>query len=50
VDINDLWANAVGVWLGYALFRISAWFFLFLIRNLNITPTGFALYLFDRAQ
>jgi glycopeptide antibiotics resistance protein len=50
VDVNDLWANAVGVWLGYGLFRIAAWLYLYLLKRSNKLPKGFGAYLFDIAS
>jgi hypothetical protein len=28
IDINDVILNAAGVWMGYALFRAFAWFYI----------------------
>jgi glycopeptide antibiotics resistance protein len=50
VDINDLWANAVGVWLGYLLFRIVSSLYLAFIRSLHIQPKGFSAYLIEMTQ
>jgi glycopeptide antibiotics resistance protein len=50
VDINDLWANAVGVWLGYVLFRILGCLYLVIIRHIDIQPNGFTAYLIEMTQ
>jgi glycopeptide antibiotics resistance protein len=33
VDINDVWLNAVGVLIGYGLFRIFAWLYLLAVPH-----------------
>ena len=45
VDINDVIANALGVWLGYALFCAFGWLFMLLTRKLNIDHKGLSLYI-----
>ncbi len=46
VDINDVIANALGVWLGYALFCAFGWLFMLLTRKLNIDHKGLSLYIY----
>ncbi len=38
VDINDVILNATGVLLGYGLFNIFGWLYLFVIQKLNLQP------------
>jgi glycopeptide antibiotics resistance protein len=47
VDTNDVLFNALGVWIGYGLFRVFAWFYLWAISHLPIRPAGLWAYLAD---
>ncbi len=50
IDINDVLMNASGVFVGYALFRIFAWVYLWVINRLNIKPWGLAAYVYAAAR
>ncbi len=41
VDINDLLLNAIGVWVGYALFRAFAWLYIRVARHFEIEEKRF---------
>jgi len=45
IDINDSLLNALGVLIGYALFRIFAWGYLTILKRFTIQPTGLFAYL-----
>jgi len=45
VDINDVILNALGVLIGYGLFRIFAWFLLKMAQQSRINPKGFLAYI-----
>jgi glycopeptide antibiotics resistance protein len=47
VDINDVILNALGVLIGYGLFRIFAWIFLKLSHRFRIKPGGLIAYVDD---
>ncbi len=38
VDVNDVLLNAIGVWIGYGLFRVFGYLYLSLIRRFKIRP------------
>ena len=40
VDINDVWLNAVGVLIGYGLFRIFAWLYRLVVPQRPGTKHG----------
>ena len=46
VDINDVIANALGVWFGYALFCAFGGLFMLLTRKLNIDHKELSLYIY----
>lgn len=50
VDINDALLNAIGVLVGYVLFRLFARLYLSIIQRLGVTPTGLAAYLDEVAR
>jgi glycopeptide antibiotics resistance protein len=50
VDANDVLFNALGVWIGYGLLRIFAWFYLWALSRLPIQPAGLWAYLADMFQ
>ena len=47
VDINDVILNALGVWLGYLLFRIFGFFYLFMTRRLEIDQRSLLAYVYE---
>jgi len=50
VDINDSIFNAMGVLLGYGLFRIFAWIYIGVTQQFEINHRGLSLYIFDAAN
>lgn len=50
VDINDSIFNAMGVLLGYGLFRIFAWICIAVTRQFEINHKGLSLYIFETAS
>lgn len=50
VDINDSILNAMGVLLGYGLFRIFAWICIEVTRQFEINHKGLSLYIFEAAN
>ena len=46
-DINDVIFNAAGVLLGYGLFRILGWLYLFVIQKLNVQPKYIFVYVYN---
>lgn len=50
IDVNDLIANAAGVLLGYAFFRVFRWAFLELARGARFKPGGWLAYLLEVAS
>ncbi len=49
VDINDALLNAIGVIIGYGLFKGFAGLYLKITRNLKIEHTGLSLYIYEIA-
>ena len=47
VDVNDVILNAIGVLLGYSLFKIFRWLFLLVIEKLRVDRTRFLSYVYD---
>ena len=45
IDINDALLNAIGVLIGYALFRVFAWIYLAITRKLAIEHKGLLAYI-----
>jgi glycopeptide antibiotics resistance protein len=41
IDINDFLLNAIGVWVGYALFRVFAWVYIRVARHFKIEEKRF---------
>lgn len=50
VDANDVLFNAIGVLLGYGIFRIFAWLYLTMTRHFGINHTGLLAYIHDVAN
>jgi len=50
VDVNDVLFNAMGVLLGYGMFRVFAWLYLATTRHFGITPKGLLAYIYDVAS
>jgi glycopeptide antibiotics resistance protein len=44
LDINDVLLNAIGVFLGYAIFRLFGWLYTATLKHLQITPWGLFAY------
>lgn len=49
VDINDAFLNAIGVWVGYGLFRAFAWLYLAVTERLKIEHKGLSSYIYEVA-
>ena len=47
VDINDVILNAVGILLGYGLFRIFGWLFLSVVPKLGVNRKQIFAYVYD---
>lgn len=47
IDINDALLNAIGVSIGYGIFRIFAWLFILMARNLQIKPMKWFVYVHE---
>jgi hypothetical protein len=41
--------NAIGVWLGYGLFRIFIWLYLAATQRFSIEHSGFPAYIYEIA-
>ncbi len=50
VDVNDVLMNALGVWIGYALFRVFAWLYLQATQRLSIRHWGLSAYVYAVAS
>ncbi len=49
VDINDVLMNALGIWIGYGLFRIFARLYLWAAQHVNVERWGLLVYVHDIA-
>jgi glycopeptide antibiotics resistance protein len=49
VDVNDVLLNAIGVLLGYGIFRIFAWLYLIITRRFRINHKGLLAYIYSVA-
>lgn len=47
VDINDSMSNALGVLIGYGLFRLFAWIYLWISQRLTLEHGGLSLYIYN---
>lgn len=47
IDINDFLLNALGVWIGYLLFRIFGWIYLFVMNKLTLRPRSIFAYIYS---
>ncbi len=47
IDINDVILNAIGVWLGYGLFRIFGYIYLHVTQRFEITNKYLFAYIYD---
>jgi glycopeptide antibiotics resistance protein len=47
IDINDVIMNTLGVLVGYAAFRLFAWFYVFTTHRFRINHEGLAAYFYD---
>lgn len=50
IDINDAILNTSGVFIGYGLFRLFAWLYLWATRRLRIEHGGLTAYVYDVAR
>lgn len=50
IDINDVVMNALGVLVGYVVFRAFAWAYLWAAQQFSIEFQGFALFIHDIAS
>ncbi|MCA0456829.1 MAG: VanZ family protein [Chloroflexi bacterium] len=50
VDINDILMNALGVLVGYVIFRVFAWLYLWAAQKLDMQLEGLAGYIHDVAS
>lgn len=50
IDINDVLMNALGVLIGYALFRLFAWLYVWVTHRLDIAHVGLGAYIYDIAN
>lgn len=47
IDINDVLMNLLGVLLGYGLFRLFGWLYVWVTQRLNIHHIGLGAYIYD---
>jgi glycopeptide antibiotics resistance protein len=47
VDINDVIFNAIGVWLGYGVFRVFGWLYLTTTQRFEIKTKYLFAYIYD---
>lgn len=47
IDINDVSMNALGTVIGYTLFRLFAWFYVWITHRLEIKHRGLGAYVYD---
>ena len=45
VDANDVLFNGMGVWIGYGLFLVFAWIFLFMARRFRLRQIGLLVFI-----
>lgn len=50
IDVNDILMNAIGVLLGYGLFRIFALLYLAMTKRFEIKHEGLSAYIYDVAS
>lgn len=50
IDINDVLLNALGVWLGYGMFRVFARLYLWSARRFAFMRRGFGAYVLEVAR
>lgn len=50
IDINDVLLNALGVWLGYGIFRIFARLYVWAARRFAFMRRGFGAFILDVVQ
>jgi glycopeptide antibiotics resistance protein len=46
-DINDVIFNAIGVLLGYGIFKIFGWLYLFVTHRFNVQPKSIFAYIYN---
>lgn len=47
VDINDVLLNAIGVWLGYSVFRVFGWLYVYITQKFKINNKYMFAYIYD---
>ncbi|HEU4326846.1 MAG TPA: VanZ family protein [Roseiflexaceae bacterium] len=50
VDVNDVLLNALGVVIGYGIFRLFAWFYVTITEKLCIEHKGLSAYVYHIAE
>lgn len=50
IDINDVILNAIGVIVGYGLFRVFAWLYIWLTQAFGIRHWGLSAYIYTIAE
>lgn len=48
-DVNDVIMNALGIFVGYGIFRVFAWLYVWMTRRFRIEHRGLAAYFYDVA-
>jgi glycopeptide antibiotics resistance protein len=47
IDINDMWSNALGVLLGYLIFRLFGYIYIRVTESLKLEHDGLFLYIYE---
>ena len=50
IDINDVIMNALGILIGYSIFRILAWLYVWVINHIQIRLRGLPAYIYEIAS
>jgi len=50
VDANDVLFNGLGVWIGYGLFLVFAWIFMFIARHIRLSHIGLLAFIQDACR
>ena len=50
VDINDVLFNGLGVWIGYGLFLVFAWLYLFIAQYIRFSRIGLLAFIRDACR
>ncbi|MDX2074966.1 MAG: VanZ family protein [bacterium] len=46
IDINDALMNTLGVWIGYAIFRLFSWIYRWATKHFHIKHEGLSAYIY----